>query len=62
MPAEFFFFWHELVDGVVAVSAKRNRFSHLLAGEILLEPLVAVTSPRNQMVFGGSGFRRSFAE
>ena len=62
MPAEFFFFWHELVDGVVAVAAERNRFSHLLASEVLLKPLVAMAHSRNQMVFGGSFFRRSFAE
>ena len=62
MPAEVLFFGHELVDGVVAIAAERNRLLHLLASEVLLEPLVAMAHPRNQMVFGGSFFRRSFAE
>ena len=62
VAAEFFFFGHKLVDGVVAVAAERDRLLHLLASEVLLKPLVAVTGAWNQMMLGRSFFGCSTAE
>ena len=41
----------QLVNGAMAFATQRNRFPHLLASEVLFKPLVAVTCPRNEMVF-----------
>ena len=35
----------------MTVTTQRDRFLHLLPREILLEPFVAMASPRNQMMF-----------
>lgn len=62
MSPEVFFFGLEFVNRVVAVAAERDRFVHLLAGEVLFEPLVAVAGTWDQVVFGGSLFRRAVAK
>lgn len=55
MATEFLFSGHELVNSVVTVATQRDRFAHLFAREILLEPFVAVAHSRNQMML-----RRAF--
>jgi len=62
ITAKFFFPWHKLVDCIVTGPAKRNRLTHLLAREVLLEPLVAVASSRDQVMFGGAAFRLSMTK
>lgn len=42
------------MDGVVTVATKRNGFPHLVACVSFLEPLVSVTSSRNQMMVCGA--------
>ena len=62
VTTEVFFFGLEFVDCVVAVTAERDRFLHLIASEVFLEPLIAMASARDQVMFGGSLFRRSTAK
>lgn len=45
----------------VAVAAERNRSLHLLAREVLFEPLVAVASTGNQVMLGGAALRYALA-
>ena len=52
----------ELVNCPMAVSAKIDRFVHLLPSELLLEPFVAVAGARNQMVLGRATLGDSTAE
>ena len=62
VSAEVFFFGLKFVYGVMAVATQRDRFLHLLTSKVLLEPFIAVASARDQMMFGGSLFRRSAAK
>ena len=47
MTTEVFFFGLEFVDCVVAVAAERDRFSHLIASEVFLEPLITMAGARD---------------
>lgn len=62
VATEFFFFWNEVVNFSVAISANRYRLGHLSSSEILFEPLVLVASARNQMMFRRSRFGQALAE
>ena len=62
VPAKVFFFRLKFVDGVVAVATQWDRFLHLLPREVLLEPFIVVARARNQVMLGGTLFRRSITK
>jgi hypothetical protein len=49
-PSQFLLVGNEMMDGLVALLAHVNAASHLLAGEPLLEPLVAVQRAGEEVV------------
>jgi enterochelin esterase family protein len=59
---QFFFARNESVDGIVTFAADRNRRPHLFAREVFLKPAIAMTSARDQMVFGRTLFHRPSTE
>ena len=61
-PPQLLLIGKQAVNRVVALVAHRDRLLHLLACEPLLEPLVSVAGPRNQVVFRGPAFRAASAE
>ena len=52
MASQFLLARNQPMDGKVAIAANRNRFLHLLPGEPFAKPLVGMTGPGNQVVFG----------
>ena len=53
--------WNQTMNRPVAVAASVNRFAHLNTREVLLEPAIFVTRPRNQMVLRRSPFQNPTA-
>lgn len=62
MPAQIFFARDQFVDGSMTVAAQINGLLHLLPRVPLLEPLVAMASPRNQMMLRRPLARSPLAE
>jgi hypothetical protein len=52
VSAKFFLVGNQVVNGMMTVPANRDRLVHLVPRELLLEPLVRVTRPWNEMVLG----------
>ena len=62
VPTELFFFGDQFVNFLVAIFADGNRFIHLLAREVLLEPFVLVAGSGDQVMFRCSGFGKAVAK
>ena len=62
VASQFFHVWNQTVNGFVAVAANVDRLVQLFASETLLEPLIAVAGPWNQMMLGGAAFDNTPAE
>ena len=60
--AQHFFARHKLVDGGVAIPAGRHSFAHLLSRVPFQKPLVAMASPRNEMMLGRAPAKNSAAK
>lgn len=62
VTAQIFFVRNQSMDRAVAIAAQADGFPHLLARESLLEPLVGMARPRDEMVFGGAAFGQASAK